>query len=308
LCAAGAAAGAGCGKKRRPASAGDGADPPPAAGEPLRVVSHAVVADEFLLAVADHRRLAALSHLAAEPDYCADATLAARFSRLPAHTGAEAILRLRPDLVVFAEFSPVELVTQVRRAGAAVHIIGACDTLDETLASLNRLAARLGPAARTCAAAVEADCRRRAAALAERLRGARPVRVFTPSTFEIIPGAGTNFQDFCEHAGADNVAASQGGARGHAPASAERILSWTVDKVVLIGGVSGSPPPPPSAADIERAVRPFLTLPPYRFMSVVRERRVALLAVWQSSCISHHRVACYEYLARQLHPERFKEE
>lgn len=71
------------------------------------------------------------------------------------------------------------------------------------------------------------------------------------------------------------------------------MLTWPVDKVVLVG------------ANADAALAPFQKLPPYQYMSAIRESRVALLVSWQISCVSHLRVFAYERLARELHPERF---
>ena len=132
------------------------------------------------------------------------------------------------------------------------------------------------------------------AALRERLRGVKPVRVISPSTYGVIPGDETTFQDFCAHAGAVNLGATLGHLHGHAAPPDEQMLTWPIDVVVLAG------------ADDASALAPFKTLPPYQFMAAVRENRVARLEPWQFSCVTHLRVQAYEQLARALHPEAFR--
>ncbi|MDR3229206.1 MAG: ABC transporter substrate-binding protein [Puniceicoccales bacterium] len=272
---------------------------------PLRVVSQTVLTDEVLLAIADAGQIAALSHLSRDPRFCADAERARAFLRLPRDTGVEAVLKLCPDLVLFADFSRPELTAQLRRSGAEVWFFGRYDTLEETYAGMLRLAKRLGSGALVRAESVIADCRRRAAALEKRLRDVKPVRVFAPSTYEIVPGDKTNFQDYCDRAGAENIAKTFGGLTGHCPAPNERILGWPVEKVVVTGEVAGGGDALPDRTDVERALRPFRRLQPYRHLAAVREGRAAVLKPWQISCVSHHRTLCCEYLARQLHPEVF---
>jgi iron complex transport system substrate-binding protein len=155
------------------------------------------------------------------------------------------------------------------------------------------IAHELGPRAEARAEAVIADCERRIAVLKERLRGATPVRVIAPSTYGLIPGAGTTFQDLCEHAGADNLGASLGKLQGHATAPTEQMLTWPVDRLVVPGD------------DAAVSLDPLRKLSPYQFMAVVRENRAALLKSYQLGCVSHLRIEGYEQLARQLHPERF---
>jgi iron complex transport system substrate-binding protein len=216
---------------------------------------------------------------------------------------AEALLRHRPALVLFADYSRPELILQVRRSGAEVMIFDRYNSLEDSFFSLTRLAKRLGPAAEKRADAVIADCKTRLASLQKRLKGVRPVRVISPSTFDIIPGDKTNFQDYCDHAGAENLAKTLGGLSGHVPAPGEKLLRWPVEKVVVIGGTDDTANPTPK--EIERALFPFRRMPPYRYLSAVREGKAALLLSWQSSCVTHHRVRCYEHLARQLHPTLF---
>ena len=135
----------------------------------------------------------------------------------------------------------------------------------------------------------------RAAKLRERLVGATPVKVIAPSTYGVIGGAGTTFQDLCDFAAAENLAATLGGLEGHAPIPREQMLTWPVEKVVVSGD------------DVDSALAPFRRLPPYQFMPAVREARVALIESYMLSSVTHHRIEGYERLARELHPERFEE-
>ena len=57
--------------------------------------------------------------------------------------------------------------------------------------------------------------------------------------------------------------------------------------------------------DLESALAPIRAQPPYRYLPAVQAGRAVLLAPWQLSCVSQHRVDGYERLARALHPEVF---
>lgn len=260
--------------------------------EPLRVVSQTVGTDELLLAVAAPEQIAALSHIAREPSFSAVAEQAANYPSI-ARGDAETILMYRPDLVLVADYSRGELVAQLRRAGVEVMSFTHYASLEDAFTNLRTLAARLGPAAAARAEAVITDVRGRADDLRERLSGATPVKVIAPSTYGVIGGAGTTFQDLCDFAAAENLAATLGGLEGHAPIPREQMLTWPVEKVVVAG------------EDVASALAPFLRLPPYAFMPAVREARVALIESYMLSSVTHHRIEGYERLARELHPERF---
>jgi len=260
----------------------------------LRVVSQTVGTDELLLALAEPAQIAALSHLARDPEFSAVADEAARYPQLAKNGDAENALKFNPTLVLIADYSRTELVAQIRRAGVKVFVLKKYKTIDDSYESLRALARELGPAAEKKAETVIANCEQRVTALAEKLKNVRPIRVIAPSTYGVIGGEDTTFQDLCDHAGAENLAATIGHLTGHVAPPAEQMLTWPVEYVVL----SGENP--------AAALAPFLKLPPYQFMPAVRERHVALLKSWHISSVTHRRVAAYEQLARQLHPELFK--
>ena len=261
--------------------------------EPVRVVSQTVGTDELLLAVAEPGQIAALSHIADDPAFSAVAVEAKNHPKL-SRGDAETVLKHRPTLLLVADFSRTELVEQVRRAGVRVLIFDRYHTLEEAFANLRRLAQELGGASPARAEAVIAESRRRVDELAERLRGVTPLRVIAPSTYGVIPGSDTTFQDQCDRVGAINLAATLGGLKGHAAPPNEQLLTWPVDRVVLAGD------------SVEAALEPFRKLPPYAFMPVIRERRVVLIKPYMMSTVTHHRVDAYEMMARGLYPERFR--
>jgi len=259
---------------------------------PVRVVSQTVGTDELLLALADPPQIAALSQLARDPGFSAVAAEAAHYPILVPDGDAESVLRYRPTLVLCTDYSRPELVEQLRRAGAHVEIFDRYLTLDDTYANIRRLARELGREKR--GEELIAGCQARVRALQARLKGATPVRVIAPSVYGMIPGAGTTFQDLCDHAGAENLATTLGHLAGHAPQPSEQMLTWPVDYVVLGG------------EDLRSALTPFRTLPPYQYIPAVRGGRAIVLPLSLLSCVSHHRVLGYEILARALHPEAFK--
>lgn len=263
-----------------------------AADKPLRIVSQSVGTDEIVLALAEPAQIAALSHLARNPEFSAVPQEAAAYPHIE-HGDAETILKFEPTLVLAADYSREELIRQIERAGVKVLKIERYGTLADAHANLRLVAAVIGPEAQAKAERIIAEGEARVAALRERLAGVRPVRVIAPSTYGVIGGAGTTFQDLCDHAAAENLATTLGGLQGHAPPPVERMLTWPIERVVL------------AADSMEEALAPFLKLPPYAYMAAVREKRVALIAPYMLSSVSHHRIEAYEALAQALHPEVF---
>jgi iron complex transport system substrate-binding protein len=128
-------------------------------------------------------------------------------------------------------------------------------------------------------------------ALAARLKGVRPVRVLSAGLYPFTAGAGTTFQDLCDHAGALNVAA-EAGLKGHAPTPSEKLLVWQVEVLIAAG---------------DDTIRARLgELPCYRVLPAFKAGRIVAIPGPLMSSVSHHRIATYEALARALHPERFR--
>jgi iron complex transport system substrate-binding protein len=261
---------------------------PVQAGE-LRVVSQTAGSDELLLALADPVQVAALSHLATAPEFCAVAKAAAAYPQIS--TGdSEAILRYRPTLVLFADYSRAELIDQVRKSGVQVIIFDHYATMGDVYANLRALGRALGHEDR--AEKLIAACKVRMTTLAQKLKGVRPVRVINASTYGILSGADTTFQDLCDHAGAENLAGTLGGITGIAPEPTEKMLAWPVDVAVLSGDQT-----------VEEALAPLRDLLPYKYIPAVQEGRAVILPSALLASVTHHRITGYELMARALHPE-----
>ncbi|WP_404421211.1 ABC transporter substrate-binding protein [Nibricoccus sp. IMCC34717] len=259
-----------------------------------RVVSQTVGTDEILLAIADADEVAALSHLATNREFSAVAEQAAGFPRLQANADAEGILAHRPSLVLFADYSRIDLRTQVHRSGVRILVFDRYATLQDTYDNLRLLARDMGPHASEKAERVIAETERRVGMLKLRLAGVRPTRVIAPSTYGLLPGDDTTFQDICDHAGAENLGTTLGHLTGHAPQPTEEMLEWPIETVVVAG------------ENAEAALKPLREVAPYRYLDAVKQGRAAVIAPWHMSCVSHLRVDAYEQLARALHPERFQ--
>ncbi|MBI1754392.1 MAG: ABC transporter substrate-binding protein [Acidobacteria bacterium] len=258
------------------------------AARPQRVVSQAVGTDELLLALADPGQIAALSHISHDGRFSPVAAEARRFPAIK-DSDAESVLRHHPDLVLAAGFTRPETLALLKRAGVRLVVMDRYETMEDVYASLRLLGKELGQEAR--AEAVIAQTQSRVAALAARLKGVRPVRVVSAGVYPFTSGAGTTFQDLCDHAGALNVA-TEAGLKGHAPTPPEKLLVWNIEALVGSGD-EGS-----------KAI--LGGIPHYRALPAFKAGHVVTIPGPVMSSVSHHRIEAYEALARALHPERFR--
>ena len=261
-----------------------------AGGVPHAVVSQTVGTDDLLMAIAAPGQIAALSHLSRDGRYSPTARQAANYPSL--RTGdAEDILRLRPDLVLVASYSLPETVTLLKRAKVPLVILDHFNSLEDLYRNARTIGQALGRS--ELAEQLIRQWQARVLELDRRLRAAKPVRVLAVGFYPYTAGAGTTFQDICDHAGALNVAA-EAGLQGHAPTPAEKILTWKVDVLVAPGE---------EGMDVRARLQ---GLAPYKFMAALRQGRLVLLPAALMASTSQARLDAYEWLAKALHPEAFR--
>ncbi len=260
------------------------------AGSPQRVVSQTVGTDDLLLALAAPGQIAALSHLARDERYSPSFQQARKVLCLT-NGEAEDILRHQPDLVLAASYTQPEVLNLLRRAKVDILLIEKFESLEDLYANARRIGKALGRATR--AEELIAQWRRRVATLRQQLQGVKPVRVLAVGLYPFTAGAGTTFQDLCDHAGALNVAA-EAGLKGHAPTPGEQVLSWRTEVLVA----PGEP-----GLDMLACLK---ELSPYKFLPALKQGRVVELPGSLMAATSQARIDGYERLAKALHPGRFR--
>jgi iron complex transport system substrate-binding protein len=117
-----------------------------AAPKAARIVSLDLCADQLLIELVERERIAAVTHLAADPDVSA---IWAKAKGLPTTRGAaEDVLRRRPDLVLAGPFGVAPTVSLLRRLKANVAVVPMASDLDGVHAAVRAVAAAVGEEAR----------------------------------------------------------------------------------------------------------------------------------------------------------------
>ncbi|MBS0386760.1 MAG: ABC transporter substrate-binding protein [Proteobacteria bacterium] len=176
----------------------------PAAGEPRRVVSLDYCADQFVLALADHGQIAALSHNALRDDSYYRARAVGLRQVRPT---IEETLALHPDLVVRTWGGPWDASAAYGRFHVPVLQLGEAVDFAQARAQLLQAARALGHDDRGAALAHDLDVR-----LAH-LRAAAPRSpppVMYLSAGGATPGPGVLMDAVIRAAGGHNIAAASG--------------------------------------------------------------------------------------------------
>jgi len=176
---------------------------------PVRVVSLNVCTDQLAMLVAAPGQLAAVSHLAREPQQSA---LVEEARAYPITTGhAEDVFRLAPDLVLAGIHTTPETVRLLQRLGVRVERFESATAVEAVAIGVRRMGRLLGREERAerLAAAVE---RRLAAVAADRPERPRIGAVFLDAN-SYTAGSGTLMHAVIQAAGLRNIAAELGLAR-----------------------------------------------------------------------------------------------
>lgn len=204
---------------------------------PQRVAALTLNASEILLDLLPTGRLVALHESAASDP---SSNIRERAQGLPrVGTDAEALLLLKPDLVITASYSKPEFIVQLDKAKLPVARLTRFSGLSSIYENIERLGNLVGEPAR--ATAMITTMRRRIEGLrASRPMADKPFRVLSLDVSGTVAGRGTLFGELIELAGAVNVAAEHN-IEGFGTVSAEQVQVWNPDVIVVGGDVQEEP-------------------------------------------------------------------
>jgi iron complex transport system substrate-binding protein len=127
----------------RPTHAQGGAE---AGSKPTRIVSLDLCTDQLLIDLVERERIAAVTHLAADPEVSA---IWEKGKGIPITRGkAEDVLHYKPDLVLAGPFGVAPTVHLLRRLEANVVVVPLASDLDGVRAAVRSVAAAVGEEAR----------------------------------------------------------------------------------------------------------------------------------------------------------------
>lgn len=174
-------------------------------GRDARIVSINPCVDALLRELGVDDRILAVSHLSHDPRASSVPLEWAR--RFPATAGtAEEVIALRPDLVIVGPHVAPATVAMLERLGIAVMLLPVPRTVEESLAQVQTLGARLGAEARAGALAERIE----AAVTAAAPPGAGLTGALVWQAGGLVPGPGTLVSDLMRRAGLGNESAAHG--------------------------------------------------------------------------------------------------
>ena len=236
----------------------EGAAPARAAGKPERLIAMTLATAEMLLALAPRERIVGLHKLAGHPGY---SNVADKVGNIPLIASApERIIALRPDMVFVASYSSAAFLNHLRAAKVPVSKFSAFSGVEDVFASIEKMGRLIGEEAK--AEKLIKDAREKIRAIRARIpKNRKPPRILTMVKGGWVTGADTSHDVLIRLAGGENVAAERG-IRGARRVSAERIIAWNPD-VIMVGAN------PESGAGMKDLIRANGVYAPLRAKKIV---------------------------------------
>lgn len=208
----------------------EGPAPARAARKPERLIAMTLATAEMLLALAPRERIVGLHKLAGHPGY---SNVADQVGSIPLiDSTPERIIDLKPDMVFVASYSSAAFLNHLRAAKVPVSKFSAFSGVADVFTSIEKMGRLIGAEDR--AQKLIKDAREKIHAIRARIpENARSPRILTLVRGGWVTGGGTSHDALIRLAGGENVAAEHG-IRGARRVSAERIIAWNPD-VIMVG-------------------------------------------------------------------------
>lgn len=181
------------------------------AGKPQKIVSMSLGTDEILLSLVTPGRLAALTYLADDIELSNVADKSQQvLGRVKSNL--ESVIALKPDLVIMADWQPIELIKSIKDAGIAVYVYKTPSTIEEIKNVINELAILLGEEAKGTEILAKMDKELSdVTAKVKNIPQDKKQIVIRYTSMGAIYGGGSLFDDMCKYAGVENGVSKAGG-------------------------------------------------------------------------------------------------
>lgn len=201
--------------------------------KPERIVSLTPSNDEILCALVEEKRIAGLSKFSQDPatSYVAET---ARRINVFVDRNAEQVVSLRPDLVLAARYTKVDLKGLLAETHTPLVVTTDLRNFADVEANLRLIGQAVGEEGR--ADAVIGEMRRKLETARSRLRPeGEGLRTLYLASGNFSAGAGTSIHEILTAAGLKNAAA-EAGIKGHVKLASEQITQINPDVILIASG------------------------------------------------------------------------
>ena len=268
--------------------------------KPERIVSLTISTDEILLELVSEDRIAALTYLVDDPGISnaveKSKTVLARLDG----NSAEAILALKPDLVIVADFFKVEMIETLRELGIPVYVYKTQKNIQDVKNSIVELANVVGEPqnALPLLTMMDAKLAQIEMTVNEILESERKRVIYIQTNGATFRPESTS-HDICKFAGVKE-AALELNYQKNITLSKEEIVRLNPDAFVLSAwDYDGKHETQERCKEIQED-------PAYQSIKAIKNHAIVALPGAHMQSLSHYIVYAIEDMAKAMYPEKFK--
>lgn len=256
--------------------------------KPVRIFSNNVFADEILLDLVSHDRIAALSRWVHDPGL-SSAYRQAEDIKINAENNLESIIALQPDLVLLPATVKPEMIMNLEDAGLRVYVYNAASRLQEISANVHSLGEAVGE--KEQAQALIDAMEEKLAAISKNYSGnnnsERPSGLIF-LRFGAIGGEGCIYNDILQAAGIYDAYN-----KARRPEQSKRSVSRILSKEEVVHAdpdffIMGSWDQGGAYKNSDEQLQQIYNDPSYADVKAVKNRRAVIVPQSYVNCLSHH--------------------
>ncbi len=262
--------------------------------KPEHIVSATLGTDEILFSLVDASRLAAVTANALDPQQSDVVEQAKQIQNHLTTVSPEIIIALHPDLVFVASYTDAGVVKQLRDAGLTVFLLGNFNNIKDIENNITLVGQVVGDEAQ--AAKIVDDMETRLKAIAEAIKGQKPLSVvyYLPQAYSYGPG--TTIDDLIIRAGGVNAVTAAGIKEAFPVLSDEFLVTQDPDFILLAGYNSYAP----------GFVDGFSKNPHFQTLKAVKNKHVVVVDDAHISAVSQYIVDGVSDVAALLYPDVYQ--
>lgn len=269
------------------------------ATKPERIISLTISTDEILMDLVPKERIVGLSYLADDPGISNITEKSQGINSKLYGNNGEAIIALRPDLVIVADFFKPEMIQTLRDFGIKVYVYKTQTDMERVKASIREIAQVVGEVEKAEPLIEMMD--RKLAEIERKVKlipGEKRKRV----VYIKVNGASfrpqSSFHDICKFAGVKDATLELQYEQA-VILSKEEVVTLNPDVFVLTDwNYDGKHDPKQLCKEIQED-------PAYQTITAIKNKQVIALPGSHMQALSHYIVYAVEDMAKQIYPELF---
>ena len=266
------------------------------AQKPQRIVSLTLGTDEILLGLVPFECITALTYLADDPGI---SNVAEQAKKIPKKVKAnpEEIIALQPDLLLIADWQPMDLIQTIREAGIPVYVYKTPNTIMDVKQVIQEIAHVVREEESGKQIVLQMD--RQLSTVATALEKVTPEQRKTVVQFSLMGGSGGKgslFDDMCQYASVVNGAAKVGmGMNGIM--SKEQVVQANPDVFILpTWDYTGK-------TDLNQFKVDIQDDPAFQTVTAIRKQQLFMLPDRHLTCSSQYSVQGVVDIAKAAYPQ-----